>query len=109
MFLTKSHSAALESIVAMGELYFSRESSLVNLKPKLFPLIIGPTGSGKSFLFEHASTLLKADYFRVQRGDWIPTRLVLAKHRRNRLKAPTTTRTMPIIYVAESSARQNPS
>jgi SpoVK/Ycf46/Vps4 family AAA+-type ATPase len=40
---------------------------------RLNGLIVGPTGAGKSFLAESVARQLGAKYFRVTRGDWLPT------------------------------------
>ena len=42
------------------------------LKPRLYPLIVGPTGAGKSMLVEKVARELGAAYFRITYGEWIP-------------------------------------
>ena len=73
MIETKSHRAALDTILATGSLFFSCKRALPKIKLRLFPLLIGPTGAGKSFLVETAARQLQARYFRITRGDWIPS------------------------------------
>jgi SpoVK/Ycf46/Vps4 family AAA+-type ATPase len=73
MIETKSHRAALDTLLATGNLFFSCKRALPKIKLRLFPLLIGPTGAGKSFLVETAARQLQARYFRITRGDWIPS------------------------------------
>lgn len=42
------------------------------LRPRLFPLLIAPTGAGKSMLVAECARHLKACYLRTQRGDMAP-------------------------------------
>jgi hypothetical protein len=72
MFLTKSQRAARETLVQMGQLFFSGERILPAIKVRLFPVLIGPTGVGKNFLVESAATQLDAYYVKRARGDWLP-------------------------------------
>lgn len=72
MFLTKSQRAARETLVQMGQLFFSGERILPAIKVRLFPVLIGPTGVGKNFLVESAATQLDAFYVKRARGDWLP-------------------------------------
>lgn len=72
MIATSSQRAAFETLLAMGNLYFSGRRTLPKIKLRLQPLIIGATGCGKSFLVENAARRLQAKYFRITRGDWIP-------------------------------------
>ena len=73
MIETKSHRAARETLLAMGNLFFSGKQTLPMIRLRLNGLIVGPTGAGKSFLAESVARQLRAKYFRVTRGDWIPT------------------------------------
>ena len=72
MFFTQSHHAAHETLTVLGQLFYTRQCEHQLIKPRLFPLIVGPTGSGKSHLVERVATEIVADYFKVTRGDWIP-------------------------------------
>lgn len=69
---TGSQHEALERILPMGELFFDGAANMPNdpLRPRLFPLLAGPTGSGKSHLIGYAAKQLKAAYFRITRGDF---------------------------------------
>jgi SpoVK/Ycf46/Vps4 family AAA+-type ATPase len=73
MIETKSHRAACDTLLAMGNLFFSGKHTLPKIRLRLNGLIVGPTGAGKSFLAESVARQLRAKYFRVTRGDWLPT------------------------------------
>jgi energy-coupling factor transporter ATP-binding protein EcfA2 len=73
MVETKSHRAASETLLAMGRLFYSGAQVLPSVKLRLQPLLIGPTGAGKSALVEHIARKLGADYMKLTRGDWIVT------------------------------------
>jgi hypothetical protein len=71
--VTESHRAAGDTLHTVGQLFFSNERYLVpGLKLRLFPLIVGPTGAGKTFLVRSAAKRLRARYLKVTRSDWIP-------------------------------------
>ena len=42
------------------------------LRARLFPLICGPTGSGKSMIVEQVAHEIGAEYLRITYGDWVP-------------------------------------
>lgn len=71
---TKNQQAVYDSIRDHGFLHFygARFESEAELIPRLFPLVAGPTGSGKSFLIRQVARELDADYFRLTYGDFIP-------------------------------------
>ncbi len=73
MLFTNSQQRARDTVVQMGRLFYSGANIMPDLKLRLFPLIAGPTGSGKSFLVETAARKLDAKYCKVVRGDWIVT------------------------------------
>jgi SpoVK/Ycf46/Vps4 family AAA+-type ATPase len=71
--LTRSQLTAYESLRDHGTLHYGGAAAgFQQLKPRLYPLIAGPTGSGKSFLVEQVARELQADYFRITYGDFIP-------------------------------------
>jgi len=71
--VTESHKTAADTLHTIGQLFFSEERYLSpGLKLRLFPLIVGPTGAGKSFLVKSAAEKLRARYLKVTRSDWIP-------------------------------------
>lgn len=71
-FLANGHRAALSRLMEMAEVFYSRSATGMKIAPRLFPLVVAPTGAGKSFLIRHAAALLKSDYFKITRGDWCP-------------------------------------
>jgi len=70
--LTSSQRHVFETLVLYGEAFFAREFGALKIKPRLFPLIVGPTGAGKSFLVRNVAEQLDAHYFRLTFGDWLP-------------------------------------
>lgn len=72
MILTENHRAALGQLTMMGELFYDPRPNSLPLALRLFPLLVGPTGAGKTFLVKRTAAQLKAAYFKVTRGDWIP-------------------------------------
>lgn len=72
IILTENHRVALEQLAMMGELFYGPRASALPLTLRLFPLLVGPTGAGKTFLVKRTAAQLKATYFKVTRGDWIP-------------------------------------
>ncbi len=73
MIETNSNRAAIDTVLAMGKLFYSGMRVLPSVKLRLFPLLIGPTGSGKSFLVEKVAQKLDAEYLKITRGDWLVT------------------------------------
>jgi len=71
--VTESHRVAADTLHTIGQLFFSNERYLApGFKLRLFPLIVGPTGAGKTHLVRTAARRLRARYFKVTRSDWIP-------------------------------------
>lgn len=73
MILTESQTAAIATLFSMGRLFFSKERVLPRLSIRPFPLLVGPTGVGKSHLVERAAFRLGANFMRLTRGDWLVT------------------------------------
>lgn len=69
--LTRSQANALDRIVRLGVLNYSGIATQLAVSPRLWPLLAGPTGAGKSFLVRSAAEQLGASYLRVAYGDWI--------------------------------------
>lgn len=71
MLNTRSHKAARTALLEMGRLFFSGDRILPKVQMRLQPLVIGPTGAGKSFLVESVARELNAEFLRLCRGDWV--------------------------------------
>lgn len=68
--LTANQQSALERLRLMGELFFAAEQYKAVIRPKLFPLLAGPTGVGKSHLVSVAANQIGAEYYAITRGDF---------------------------------------
>lgn len=71
-FVTESHRSAAITLLTIADLFFSDERALTpGLNLRLFPLIAGPTGAGKSSLVKSIARLKHARYLKLTRSDWI--------------------------------------
>lgn len=70
MLFTQSQQAARNTLLLMGKTFYSGLQIMPNLKLRLYPLLIGPTGVGKSQIVKTAANRLGAYYLRICRGDW---------------------------------------
>ncbi len=72
-FLTRRQNAVLATCTSLGEIFFSsHQRGHAGLRPLLFPLLVGPTGSGKTHLVGALAQRLNAHLIRVQRSDFVP-------------------------------------
>ena len=71
MLITQVQTAAAERMEKLGQLYFSGVANDSPLKPRFWPLLTGPTGSGKNHLARVVAGRLGARYVRLSFGDWI--------------------------------------
>lgn len=55
----------------LGGLHYSGRANLLAIRPRLWPLLIGPTGSGKSFIARQVADTFRARYLRISFGDWV--------------------------------------
>lgn len=69
--LTEDQARVLERITALGTLYFKGSARGCGIEPRLWPLIVGPTGCGKTHLSRLLAEQLGAHYLRLSYGDWI--------------------------------------
>lgn len=69
---TVSQRRAREFITKLGRLYFGGVDFGLAIEPRLFPLLVGPTGVGKSHLVATVAKSFGAGYLRLTYGDWIP-------------------------------------
>jgi len=70
--LTRSQAHVFEQLVLMGEVFFLQDFAGLTIRPRLFPLVVGPTGAGKTFLVQRVAKRLSATHLRITWGDWIP-------------------------------------
>jgi hypothetical protein len=70
MLFTQSQQAACNTLLLMGKTFYSGVQMMPDLKLRLYPLLIGPTGVGKSQIVKTAANRLGAHYLRICRGDW---------------------------------------
>ncbi len=70
-YLTNRQRVVLERVTELGDAFFANEQ-LGPLRPRLFPLLSGATGAGKTFLIRKAAARLKAEFISLTVGDWIP-------------------------------------
>jgi hypothetical protein len=59
-------------MLELAVLHFANVSEVGILKPRLYPLIAGPTGAGKSFLVGEVARSMNAHYLPVTFGNWMP-------------------------------------
>ena len=71
--LTGGQARALESMVALGELFYAcGTTGLCAIRPRLFPLLVGPTGAGKSWLVRQVAEKLAVKLLPITFGSWLP-------------------------------------
>lgn len=70
-FLTSSQSIAIERLDAMARLFFRGVNSTSPVALRLNPLIVGPSGMGKSHLVATLASRLRLPLLRLCVGDWI--------------------------------------
>jgi len=70
-YLTASQSRALNTLEAMAQLN-AQAPVLAGVKLRLNPLIVGPSGTGKSHLVRVLGARIGAKTLRICVGDWIP-------------------------------------
>lgn len=69
---TQSQMQAYRRISAMARAYFSRPDFPCTIEPRLMPLCIGPTGTGKTSLLRRIAKENKAAFLRTSAGEWTP-------------------------------------
>ena len=87
--LTSSQTHCFNKLKSLANLYLNNPNlPYVTIKPRLNPLIAGPTGSGKSHLVRKLAEELNLPYLRLTYGQWsplgsrqtTPTLISLARH-----------------------------
>lgn len=69
--LTEDQARVLQRITDLARLHFARATRGCVIQPRLWPLIVGPTGCGKSHLCRLLTQSVDAHYLRLSYGDWI--------------------------------------
>lgn len=69
--LTESQRTALDQLHAMAALYFEQAGAPPTVKLRLNPLVVGPSGVGKTHLVETLGGMMGIPVMRVTVGDWI--------------------------------------
>ena len=70
-FLTQSQQGVLKRMTMMATLYFFNEPA-AGLRPRFTPLLIGPTGSGKTAVVKRITKAVDAHLMRVTLSEWVP-------------------------------------
>lgn len=70
--MTCSQASAHSKLRAMGTLFFKTAGCDALLRPRFMPLLLGPTGAGKSSLLRRIAEELGAKFLRASGGEWIP-------------------------------------
>jgi hypothetical protein len=71
--LTNAQARALELMVALGNLFYEgRGAATCAVRPRLFPLLVGPTGAGKTWLVRQAAEKLRVKPLHLTFGSWLP-------------------------------------
>jgi len=71
-FETQSQRRVHERLLQMGRAFFEPPDVPLQVTPRLNPLVVGPTGAGKSYISERVARELQAHFLRATHGDWIP-------------------------------------
>lgn len=69
---TRSQREAARLLRSFAEVYFTNQPSGLKFRPRLFPLVVGPTGVGKTTLIASTAAVLEVPVLRVTYGDWLP-------------------------------------
>jgi hypothetical protein len=70
--LTQSQTEAHRRIAAMARAFFARPDFPCKIQPRLMPLLLGPTGVGKSSLLRRVAEENDAAFVRTSAGEWVP-------------------------------------
>lgn len=68
--LTRSQSAALHSMNEFLRLAESDPAPLAGISPRFHPLIVGPSGAGKTFLIRELARVNARPFFQLDIGSW---------------------------------------
>ena len=102
MVPTESHRAARAALLAIGELFFSGMRRLPSgVKLRLTPLVVAPTGAGKSHLIRSVASLLSANYLRITRADCVPQGSARGRPTLHRILDQLSTTDRMVLHVDE--------
>lgn len=87
----------------MARLYFGNSWYGLPIKPRLTPLLVGPSGTGKTFLVRHLAKACSAGFMRISYGEWQPiaARSSPSTHAFDRIHAILTQHARVIIFIDE--------
>ncbi len=73
LIFTQSQSRALQKLEALARIYFGQVSRQAAIELRLLPLVLGPSGVGKTRLISELSTRLNVPLLRFSVSDWVVT------------------------------------
>lgn len=72
VLLAPSQENAFAQLRALANVFFSTCWHDLPFRPRLTPLVVGPSGTGKSFLAQFLASTFSAGFLRISYGEWIP-------------------------------------
>lgn len=100
MWSESQHQAFIQ-LCEMGEVFFGVDWLESPIKPRLDPLIVGPTGMGKSHLVRSVAEMLKVPLLRLSYGEWMVTGARCAQTTIARIHEFVTSNPKGIIHIDE--------
>jgi len=100
MWSESQHQAFIQ-LCEMGEVFFGVDWLESDIRPRLDPLIVGPTGMGKSHLVRSVAEMLKVPLLRLSYGEWMVTGSRCALTTIARIHEFVTSNPMGIIHIDE--------
>lgn len=71
--LTLTQQRVADQLLRLGRLFFDEGRPHLSIKPRLCPLVVGPTGAGKGHVLAYVAKELGCPTFHVTFGDWVVT------------------------------------
>lgn len=72
-YIPTSQRVVHDELLMRGELFFGPKLQPLRIQPRLTPLVVGPTGAGKTHIIESMGKKLGAKFLKISFGDWVPT------------------------------------
>ncbi len=69
--LTASQRHVLSECTRLGEAFFGQRAAGLSIEPRLFPLVVAPSGCGKTHLTRLLARRLRAELVRIHRANYI--------------------------------------